>query len=559
MPTVEEVAEELTSPGGRFELETVDVRGVPTAVFTKRFSSLRQLAERAVATKGDTELLIFGEERYTRRDFFRLANSAGAVMREQFGLDRGDRVALLSANHPTWLIAFWAALDEGAIAVGLNAWWKTDELAYGLKDCAPRVLVVDSERLTRIASHLDEFEGLEVVFLIDPMPGDLDRHPLLRDAADLFAHPSDQFPSAPIDEDDPSVILYTSGTTGRSKGAVATHRSWLAAMQNVSAAAAVIAATSPDDSTPSTKGDVRLLNSPLFHVSGAASFAAGVLAGWKYLILEGRFDPVETMAIIERERIRTWVAVPTMVSRVCEQASAHAFDLTSITSVGYGGSPVPPALTKAVHDTFPSVTHQSNIYGLTETSGVATLNGGQSRLKRPGSVGRGLITVEVEIRDPAGRPTRPGEPGEICLRGPIVIAGYWNRPEATAKAIVDGWLQTGDVGYVDDEGYLFITDRSKDVVIRGGENVYCVEIEDRLVDHPAVLEAAVIGVPHTDLGEEVRAFVQLAPDAEVSEPELRQWVAETLADFKVPAQIETSTEPLPRNATGKVLKTLLRN
>ena len=562
LPTVEEVTAELTGPGAPFETETVELRGVPTRVFARRILSLRQLAEMTVDRRGDDELLVCGDLRLTRREFFRLANSAAAVMRTDAGLVHGDRVALLSANHPTWLIAFWGALVEGAIAVGLNGWWKGDEIDYAVRDCTPTVLVADRERLERSLDDVSGWDSVEVIYLIDFEPGDEVIDPRVRDAGELLSRPSDDFPTTPISEDDFSVILYTSGTTGRSKGAAATHRSWLAAMQNTSAAAAVVAATSPDDRTPSTRGDIRLLNSPLFHVSGAASFAAGLLAGWKYVLPEGRFDPVDTMEIIERERVRTWVGVPTVVSRVCEHPARRDHDLSSVTSVGYGGSPVPPALTEAVHETFPNVSHQSNIYGLTETSGVATLNGGQSRIDRPDSVGRGLMTVDIDIRED-GRSLPPGEAGEICVRGPIVIAGYWNQPKATAEAIVDGWLHTGDVGYLDDEGYLYITDRSKDVVIRGGENVYCVEIENRLTDHPAVSEAAVIGVPHADLGEEVWAFVQVLPDGtgaadEVDEGALRSWVAETLADFKVPARVVVDAEPLPRNATGKVLKTELR-
>ncbi len=557
--SIDEAVAELTSPGARFEIETVPVGGVPTKVFKQRLHSLRELAQLAYAKRHDTELLVYGDERYTYGEFFELANSASTVLRRDHGLDVGDRVAILSANNPTWCLAFWAALNANAVAVGINGWWKADEIMFGLDDSGASVLVADRGRFARIRDRIDELVGVGAIFLVDPEPDDLDLDERIHDAADLLAEPTAEFPDVPIDEDDPAVILYTSGTTGRPKGAVGTHRSWFASTHNVSAVSAAIAAASPADSPPSSGADVRLLCVPLFHVSGAQShLVAGLLAGWKLVMPEGRFEPEKTMRLIETEGVTAWAAVPTMVSRVCQHPDRDAFDLGGVRSIGYGGAPAPSDLTAGVRETFPNVTYQANIYGLTETSGVSTLNGGQSRLDRPGSVGRALMTVDVEIRDEDRHPLPAGETGEVCVRGPHIIAGYWNRAAATADAIVDGWLHTGDLGHLDDEGYLLITDRAKDMIIRGGENIYCVEIEDRLAGHPSVLEAAVVGVPHPDLGEDVKAFVQVAPGSTVTVVELQAWVAEMLADFKVPSRIEIGPDSLPRNETGKVLKNVLR-
>lgn len=559
METLEETVERLTAPGSRFEIETVDVGGVPTKVFKQRLRSLRELAELAYARRGDDELLVYGDERFTYREFFRLANSAADVLRREHGLAAGERVAILSANNPMWCFAFWATLNTGAVAVGLNGWWKADEVVYGLEDSGARILVVDVARLAHLRDHLADLDHLEAVFVVDPGPDDLAGDARLHDATHLLARPTDDFPDIPIDEDDPAVILYTSGTTGRPKGAVATHRSWIASTHNVSAVGAVTAASAPVDLPPSTAADARLLSVPLFHVSGAQShLVAGLLAGWKLVMPEGRFAPDKVMHLVEEEQITAWAAVPTMVSRVCQHPDRHTFDLSSVTSVGYGGAPAPSGLAAAVRETFPNVSYQSTIYGLTETSGVATLCGGEERFERPGSVGRGLLTVDVQIQDEAGGAVPTGDTGEVCIRGPLLITGYWNRPEATAEAIVDGWLHTGDLGHLDAEGYLYVTDRAKDVIIRGGENVYSVEIEDRLADHPDVLEAAVIGVAHADLGEEVKAFVQTGADPAPTEAELQAWVAVTLADFKVPGKIEIGFDPLPRNETGKVQKNVLR-
>lgn len=557
--SIDDAISELTAPGGRFEIETVDVRGVPTRVFTNRLGSLRDLARMAADKRAERELLVHGDRRFTYRGFFAHANSASSILAGNYALASGDRVALLSANSPEWAMTFWAVINAGAIAVALNGWWKSDEIVYGLQDSGARFLVADRPRFDRIRDQLDQLTDLEAVFLVDPQPEDLALDERIHDAAELFVAPTGEFPEIPIGEDDPAVILYTSGTTGRPKGAIGTHRSWVASTHNVSGATAVTAIGAPADRAPSTGSDVRLLCVPLFHVSGAQShLVAGLLAGWKLVIPEGRFDPGQILGLIQDEGVTAWAAVPTMVSRVCRHPDVGEYDLSTVASVGYGGAPAPTGLLQAVRTTFPNLTYQSNIYGLTETSGVATINGGQSRLDRPTSVGRAMLTVEVEIRDAQGREVALGETGEVCVRGPLVIAGYWNQPEATSQAIVEGWLLTGDVGYVDRDGHLYITDRAKDVIIRGGENVYCVAIEDRLVAHGAVLEAAVFGVPHPDLGEEVRAVVQVGADALVTESDLKEWTAETLADFNVPAQIAVGTVALPRNETGKVLKNELR-
>jgi long-chain acyl-CoA synthetase len=248
-----------------------------------------------------------------------------------------------------------------------------------------------------------------------------------------------------------------------------------------------------------------------------------------------------------------------MVWRVCEHPARHDYDTSSVTTVAFGGSPSADELQRKVRDTFPNVRGGSNVYGLTESSSAATILSPQEAAARPDSVGQPVPTVAIRVVDASGTDMPAGMPGEVLIKGPTIMAGYWNKPEETAKAVdAEGWLHTGDIGLLDHDGYLFITDRAKDMIIRGGENIYCVEIENRLVEHPAVADAAVIGVRHESLGEEVKAVVQVEPGESITEDEVRAWVAETLAPFKVPAHVDLTNEKLPRNASGKLLKNVLR-
>jgi long-chain acyl-CoA synthetase len=365
----------------------------------------------------------------------------------------------------------------------------------------------------------------------------------------------------PITEDDPAVIFYTSGTTGRPKGAVSTHRSMIANLQNTIYVVLAGAIADPGASPASSVDGqlASLLTAPLFHVSGCHSGMVVALAmGIRLVMLGGRFEPGKALALIERERVHVWSAVPTMVWRVVDYPERSDFDVSSVSSVVYGGSAAAPELQRKVQEAFPKVRSLGNAYGLTESSSVATVNSGSDYLERPESVGRAVPTVELQITGEDGSVLDAGHTGEVWVKGPIIMPGYWNKPTETAEIIVDGWLRTGDVGHLDGDGFLTITDRAKDMIIRGGENVYCVEIENRLVEHPAVLEAAVIGVPHATLGEEVKAVVVLEDGSDVDVRVLQSWVAETLADFKVPATVEFSAEPLPRNPSGKLLKNVLR-
>jgi long-chain acyl-CoA synthetase len=564
MPSQAEIRDQLTGPGGMFELVTEDVLGRPLPVYKQRMRSLREILEAAMARGDESTFLVQGGRSYGFRSFVESANGVAHALSARCGIGAGDRVAVLSQNNLEWCLAFWATAASDAVLVGLNGWWKADEIVYGLQDSGATVLVADRKRFERIADRLAEAPALAHVFLVDADPADFPAAGAavkLQRFDELTVEPTDRLPDAPIAEDDDAVIFYTSGTTGKPKGAISTHRSMVANLQNTLYNALASVMANPEaGAMPSDGQTVSLLTSPLFHVSGCHSnLVVGLLAGIKIVIPEGRFRPEGVLELIERHGVTIWATVPTMVWRVCEHPGRHDYDTSTVTSVAFGGSPSADELQRKVADTFPNVRSTSNAYGLTETSSVATVINGADAKRKPWSVGPPVPGVEVRIVDPTNRPVGIGETGEVCIRGSILMKGYWNKPEATAEAIdPEGWLHTGDIGHLDDEGYLTITDRKKDMIIRGGENIYCVEIENRLVQHPAVADAAVIGVPHPELGEEVKAVVQVESGQTLTADDLRAWVREALADFKVPAHVELRDEPLPRNASGKLLKNVLR-
>ncbi|HMC70803.1 MAG TPA: AMP-binding protein, partial [Mycobacteriales bacterium] len=422
-------------------------------------------------------------------------------------------------------------------------------LEFGFEDSGAKVLIADARRLAVVADRLPAIAALAHVFEIGSEP-----------FSKLLAGDDPGLPETPIDEDDLLAICYTSGTTGRPKGATLTHRQTIANLQNIIALNAAAPARNPalDAGTQSSA----LLVVPLFHVTGCLStMTLSYATGGKLVLMPvGRFDPDVAMEVIERERVTSIGGVPTVMWRILESPNLYKYDLSSVQRASYGGAPAAPELVERIEQVFPHMRKTlSTAYGLTETASVATAHSGDDYFAHPGSVGRAAPTVELRVVDENGLDVPAGERGEIWIKGPTVMnRGYWNRPDANAASFSDGWFHTGDVGRFDAEGYLSIVDRAKDMIIRAGENVYCVEVENVLFDHPDVIDAAVVGVPHKTLGEEVKAVVQLRAGASAREDELRDFCRVHLADFKVPEYVEFRDEPLPRNPAGKVLKSLLR-
>jgi long-chain acyl-CoA synthetase len=557
------ILEQLTGPGGAFEIVVEDVLGVPTQVYKQRMRTLRELMVQNAA-RPDVAWLVQGDRRYTYGEHDGAARVVARHLAE-LGVQRGDRVALVSANNPEWVVTFWACAILGAVLVPLNAWWKTEELEFGITDSGAKVLIADQKRLALLRERLTEVRNVEHVFAIGAVADPADT--TVRAFDDLLAGSASRadapMPDSPIDEDDLLAILYTSGTTGQPKGATLTHRQTIANLQNIicSGFVSAMAGDAPPEAASGLQS-ASLLVVPLFHVTGClATMTLNYATGGKLVLMPpGRFDPDHALQVIEREKVTSFGGVPTIMWRIIESPNLDEYDLSSVKRASYGGAPAAPELVERIEQVFPNLRKTlATAYGLTESASVATAISGDDYFAHPGSAGRPVPTVELRIVDDQGNDVAPRTNGEVWLKGPTMMnRGYWNRPDANAASFSDGWFHTGDIGYVDDEGYLYLVDRAKDMIIRAGENVYCVEVEHVLFDHPDVVDAAVVGVPHKTLGEEVKAVVQLRPGSTATVDDIRDFCRKHLADFKVPAYVEIRDEPLPRNPAGKVLKNILR-
>jgi long-chain acyl-CoA synthetase len=538
---------QITGPGGPFEIVVEDVLGHPTQVYKQRMHSLRELMEQN-ALRADVDWVVQGDRRYTFGEHDKLARVLAKSLAD-LGVGPGDRVALVSANVPEWVVTFWAVAILGATLVPLNAWWKREELEFGLTNSGSKVVIADARRHDILRGWADRPEH---VFEIGTPEFNA-----------LLEGDDPGMPDTPIDEDDLLAICYTSGTTGQPKGATLTHRQTIANLQNIivlGVSAAMRGQALPE--ADSKLQSAALLVVPLFHVTGCLStMTLNYATGGKLVLMPvGKFDPDIAMQVIEREKVTSIGGVPTIMWRILESPNLEKYDLSSVQRASYGGAPAAPELVERIEKVFPHMRKTlTTAYGLTETASVATAHGGDDYFSHPGSVGRAAPTIEIRVVDDQGVDRPAGERGEIWIKGPTVMnRGYWLRPDANEASFSDGWFHTGDIGYLDADGFLYLVDRAKDMIIRGGENVYCVEIENVLFDHPDVVDAAVVGVPHKTLGEEVKAVVQLRDGATTSEEDLREFCRAHLANFKVPEYVEFRDEPLPRNPAGKVLKNLLR-
>ena len=549
-----EVEAELCAPGQRFEMETVEIGGIPTRVWKNALPNLAALARHG-RTHGERLFIIYGDERITYHAWFR----ATALLANEFcsrGIGKGDRIALAMRNLPEWPVVFFAATSIGAICVPLNAWWTAGELAYGLANSGARLLVCDAERFERIAPHLSDLPEVQDIFVSRPASPLSTGAEALEDViglpADYANLPEGALPDIAVAPDDDATIFYTSGTTGNPKGALGTHRNLLTNILS-SGYGVARAARRRGDALPAPAHKVGLTVIPMFHVTACSAGLMGAIAAGNTMIFMHKWDTIKAFEIIERERVNSTGGVPTIAWQLIEHPDREKYDLSSLEVIGYGGAPSAPELVRKIRDVLGAL--PGNGWGMTETMATVTGHSAEDYLNRPDSAGPPVPVADLRIMNKDGTTILPaGAVGELWARGPMVVKGYWNNPEATAATFVDGWVRTGDLARLDEEGFCYIVDRAKDIVIRGGENIYSSEVENILYDHPAVTDAALIGIPHRTLGEEPVAVVHLAPGHSASEQELQNWVRSRLAAFKVPVRILFCEETLPRNANGKILK-----
>jgi long-chain acyl-CoA synthetase len=554
----------LTAPGMPFEMETLDIGGVAIRTWKNSPPTLRSVLE-AGRAHGDKIFLVYEDERASFEALYR-AVSAFAHELVAKGVRKGDRVAVVMRNLPEWPVAFYAGEVLGAIVTPLNAWWTGPELEYGLTDSGAKVAILDAERLERLYEHLPNCPDLKAVYVsreaeevADPKVTKLED---VIGPTDAWAKlPDRPLPEVEIGPEDPATIFYTSGTTGKPKGALATNRN----VNNNILAGAIGGARSflrrgemPPAPDPNAPQATNLLSVPFFHATGCFAILNPMLMGGAKIVMMHRWDPVRAFELIEREKVTMAGGVPTIAWQLIEHPLRGNYDLSSLQAVAYGGAPSAPELVRKIKETFPKSAAGQG-WGMTETSATATGNSAEDYEHRPESCGVPVPVTDLKIMTVEGDRELPvGEVGELWCRGPQVVREYWNKPDATAQTFVDGWVKTGDLARLDEEGFCYIIDRAKDMLIRGGENIYCIEVENVLYDHPAVMDAALVGIPHRTLGEEPGAVVRLKEGATATEQELRSFVAERLAAFKVPVKILFWHETLPRNPQGKILKNELK-
>jgi len=540
----------LTGPGAPFELREEDVLGAPMLVLANRPKTLIELLHGAAERMGDRPYVVFPDREHTFASILQPIASVAAALRDRYGIGPGDRVAVVAPNSIEYALVFWATTALGAITVGLNGWWTGEEIAYAVDLTEPKVLFGDRRRLERLGG-IELAEGLPVV-------------EFEREFASLEQHAADApFPDVPIDEDDPFVILFTSGTTGRPKGVMLSHRSnihfLMASMLN-GAVSMMTDAEAGVAIAPPVERPIIISAAPMFHIAGLnCQLVASTLMGVTIVYPPpGRWQEEIHLQLTQQHGATTWAMVPTQLWRILDFPDLDQYDTSTVRNVGGGSAVWPPELLRTLAERIPSAKAGTALgYGSTETTGLGTTLRPGPGLEHTDSIGMASATMQVQVRDPETDKVLPeGEVGEICVRGASCFLGYWRNPEATAKALDDDrWYRTGDFGVIRN-GYVHLEGRRQDLIIRGGENISPIEIENRLFEHPDIAEVAVIGVDHPKLGQEVVAVVVPHTPGALTEDDVKQWVAAALAGFKVPSQVEFR-DALPHNASGKVLKHVL--
>ena len=549
----DEVVAGLTGPGQPFEVNTIELGGVEYRNFAALPANLGAYYQ-VMQQHADKDFAVYLEERYTFGQGYQHSCEFGAALVEGYGVGKGDRVAILSRNNPQWLMAMIAITSIGAVAVPMNAWWTTEELDYGIADSGATVVVADRARVERLIPIVKK-HGLRLITVDDCSGLVVDHTPF---SELLQEYSGAGMPQVDVTLEDHATIMYTSGSTGHPKGALSSHRGVLSALYSwmcLGVATKITASQAVrDEGLPPSA----LVTIPLFHCTASHSaFLLSLVVGRKMVIMH-KWDAQEALRLIEKERITWFNGVPTMSAELQAAAETTDRDISSLTEIMAGGAARPPEQVKKISGTFKKSAPGIG-YGLTETNALGAVNAGAFYIARPDSSGRVVPPVtEFRVIDGEGHPLPAGERGELCIKSPANILAYWNKPEATAEAFIDGWFHTGDVAYLDEDGFVYIVDRIKDIIIRGGENISCIEVEAAMYAHPGIHEVAVFGLPDERLGEIVGAAVVLRDGVKMTADELRAYLVDHLASFKIPAHIWFRTEQLPRIASGKIFKRQLK-
>jgi acyl-CoA synthetase (AMP-forming)/AMP-acid ligase II len=554
-PEVMAAIEGVTSPEGPFPVLEQDIDGVPRRVFGGLPDNLRDYYAYA-ATFGDKELLIDQDRRYSFAEVLQRVAALSSELANRYGVQKGDRIAIAMRNSPEWCISFMAITSIGAVAVPMNSWWQGEELAYGLEDSHASVVILDAPRYERLAPWLQESGPLVIGLESEgkSLPDDIVRlEDLLVIAGDV------QLPVNAIGPEDPAVILYTSGSTGRPRGVLSTQRNVLSAIGTwlvIGIALTVVNGTAGQEPE---KQPAILVTVPLFHVTGLNSMFLLSLGLGRKIVLMHKWDIDVALELIQAEQITHFNGVPTMSMELMNHPRLNEYDLSCLLDISSGGAARPADQVATIIERFPGAL-PSAAYGLTETNAVGCIIGQDDYIERPGSVGQATPPlVELRIVDDDGNELERGERGEICLRSPAIVSGYLNQPAATEASFKNGWFHTGDVGYQDDEGFVYVVDRLKEIIIRGGENISCTEVEEAMYAHPGIAEAAIFSVPDERLGEIVGAAVSVRAHCDLDAEQVKKFLGDRLAAFKIPVHIEIRSDNLPRIASGKIFKKQIRS
>lgn len=554
LENLKDIATRMLAPESSFAIETTEIDDVELRVFSKIPPNLGAVYELGREAADET-FLVYLNERYTFGETLEMARRLARALREEYRVRKGDRVAICARNSPEWCLAYMATTMIGAITAPLNSWSTARELEFLIADSGSRLIFVDPPRLKLLGKTADRLD----VVMIRPENGAdlpetlqlLQRHEPLGDT---------ELCELDVQPDDDATLMYTSGSTGNPKGVLSSHRAVISALYTWKFVRGVNDAQYPElvEENPPWQPAI-LANVPLFHVTGShAQFLISFLTPRKFVMMY-KWDPEIALQLIEQERISIFHGVPTMTWEIMVSENFENTDLSSLRGVQSGGAPRPPEHLAMMLEKFPPEAIAGLGYGLTETNAIGAIISYKFYASRPDSTGRPTPPVtDLRIVDEEGRELGPSEVGEICIKGPSVMKGYWNQPEATAEVLQDGWFRTGDIGKLDPLGFLIILDRAKDIVIRGGENIACMEVEYAISEHPAVNEVSVYGIPDDRLGEVPAATVMLKPGWQLDARELGEFLSERLAAFKIPRKVRFQYEQLPRTGTGKIAKRELR-